>query len=87
MPQNGRHYVNGTSAFGGNPDTMFIEIQNNYPLILGAGRTRTPGMDGRAILNRSIKARVRFFRAELARGVFDDVRRRVARFPGVYTRP
>ncbi len=92
-PSNGRSYKNGIgSEHGGasNSDLFFLVIENRYPALVG-GRVRKTSkkgkstyLNGHAILQRAINTRLSAFKMELKKGVFDNLKLRASRHPGVF---
>jgi len=80
VPSNGRRYRNGTSRREETTTALVIEIRNDNPLI-----THFTQPTGYRILEIAVQSRVKAFHADLERGVFDDVKRRAQRYPGVFT--
>jgi hypothetical protein len=80
VPSNGRRYRNGTSRREETTTALVIEIRNDNPLI-----THFTQPTGYRILEIAVQSRVKAFRADMERGVFDDVKRRAQRYPGVFT--
>jgi len=80
VPSNGRRYRNGTSRREETTTALVIEIRNDNPLI-----THFTQPTGYRILEIAVQSRVKAFHADLERGVFNDVKTRAARYPGVFT--
>jgi hypothetical protein len=80
VPSNGRRYRNGTSRQENTSEAVTITIRNDNNLI-----THFTKPTGESILERAVQMRVTAFRSDMERGVFDDVKTRAARYPGVFT--
>lgn len=87
VPQDGIPRVSGVGRKMQSANSLFLEIENRYPLLCGAARKRTAGNDGFAILTRAIKTRVKAFEEDVKRGVFDDLKTRAQRYPGIFVKP
>lgn len=74
---NGRSYKNGRAHEVEGVGGFYIEIMVNSPVTLAKGR-------GAKILAGAIRTRVNAFTIELHKGVFDDLKTRVQRYPGLF---
>lgn len=76
-PFHGRIYPNGSSRKTQTVDSIFVDIINSNPVLLST-------IDGNRILQRAINGRIEFFRRNMEKGVFDDLKVRAQRYPGVF---
>lgn len=84
IPQDGQVRVNGTGQRKRSGATIYNEIVNRSPLLVSGGRKPSPGTQGHAILQRAIKTRLSAFQNAVKHGVFQDLKARAQRFPGVF---
>lgn len=92
-PSNGKDYKNGFGTKHLTSGGLFFALENNYPALISgraikkskSGKTRS--INGHAILQRAISTRLRAFTYEVRKGVFDDLKMRAARHPGVFVSP
>ncbi len=76
-PFKGRSYVDGRGKKETTAEGFFIEIYNANPVLLST-------LDGGRILQQSINGRISYFDQNLRRGVFNDLKARAGRYPGVF---
>lgn len=74
---NGKVYRNGTAREEHTRTVNMIELRVDSPVTLAKGQ-------GQRVLEAAISTRVNAFGIELAKGVFEDVATRAARYPGVF---
>jgi hypothetical protein len=85
--QGGRSFVNGMGRRLKQGSTLFNEIENRYPLLVSGGRKPGAGTQGHAILQRAIRTRLSAFKNALRHGVFNDMKDRSAKYPGIFVKP
>jgi hypothetical protein len=74
----GREFVEGFATKIVQQSSYIIEMVNSNPLVCGK-------LDGNAIIARALAAREKAFDYDMTNGVFDDIKRRVQRYPGIFT--
>jgi hypothetical protein len=79
-PSNGRTYVNGSSQTTDSRDAFYIDLFNHLPALAQTGGP----LDGASILQRAISNEVKYFETLVAKGFFDNVKKRAERYPGVF---
>jgi hypothetical protein len=75
-PFKGTPHINGVAKKVRSADSLFIEMKNFAPILLGT-------IDGNRILQTSINGRSKYFDQKLRRGVFDDVKEIARAYPGL----
>lgn len=75
---NGEQFREGQARKILSAAALYIELSNANPLMVGK-------LDGAGILQRAINARLKAFAIEMEKGVFDDVKNRARRYPGIFT--
>jgi len=80
-PSTGKVYVNGTGQEHGAGKKFFLVLENRYPALTLPKR---PGMNGNNILQRAINTRLKAFEVNMQRGVYQDMKARAQRHPGVF---
>ena len=75
-PQDGKTYQNGTAHMALEAVAAYIEVSNDYPNVVR--------MNGQALLNYAISARVKAFERDVENGVFRDLKVRAERYPGIF---
>lgn len=76
-PRNGQVYINGMGQKFETPTSFFVEIANNNPTLVGK-------LGGAGILTRAIQRRITHFGINVAKAVFNDLKRRARLYPGVF---
>jgi hypothetical protein len=75
-PSNGQIYQNGHGQEFKETDSYFVELTNRYPALVRSG--------GGPILQRAVNGRLRYFEINLEKGLFDNLKARAERYPGVF---
>jgi hypothetical protein len=76
-PFRGRAYVDGSGQKIQSTEGFFLEIRNRNPVLLST-------IDGFRVLQTAISGRAAYFDQNLRRGVFNDLKERASRYPGVF---
>jgi len=84
VPSTGKVYQNGKGSEHADGKAFFLLFQNSYPALASPKR---PKMDGHKILQRAITTRIKAFENNLRHGVYNDMKARVQRHPGVFVTP
>lgn len=83
-PSNGQHYVNGSGSEHSESSKFYLQFENRYPALASP---RTAKMNGHKILQRAVDTRLKAFEIEMQKGVFQDMKARAQRHPGVFVTP
>jgi hypothetical protein len=78
-PSDGSMHKNGYAIVKKTAKSLIIEIANTYPALVFR-------LDGNAILQRAIKARITAFNMDLKKNVFNNIELRAKRYPGIFVR-
>ncbi len=84
VPSTGKLYQNGKGSEHADGKKFFLLFENQYPALAAPKR---PGMNGHAILQRSINTRLKAFEHNMRNGVYQDMKARAQRHPGVFVHP
>ena len=87
IPQDGKPRKSGTARKFKTTRSMFIEISNRYPILVGRYAKLGASFDGVKILQRAMKTRETAFAGDLRRGVLRNLKLRAQRYPGVFVSP
>lgn len=77
LPANNRQYKNGSGTDESSGSVTLLTILNTSPIM--ASRSQ-----GERILSRAIQTRLKAFETEVSKGVFDDIKTRAQRYPGLF---
>ena len=78
-PQNGNTYQNGFANMVLDTASAYIEMTNTHPIAIKMG--------GQNLINYAISARVKAFEREVELRVFEDLKTRAERYPGIFVKP
>lgn len=76
-PGNDQTYKNGTARKILDVAACYIEISNNNPILIKK-------LGGWGILQAALRSREKAFQIDLAKGTFNDMKRRAQRYPGIF---
>ncbi len=83
-PSTGKHYQNGKGSEHSDGKAFFLLLENRYPALASPKR---PGMNGHNILQRAVNTRLKAFENNMRHGVYNDLKARAQRHPGVFVLP
>lgn len=76
-PLNGQIYEDGTARKFTTPDGFFVELINSNPILINR-------LHGANILSRAVQATINQFTIDMEKGVFQDIKTRASRYPGIF---
>ena len=77
QPMNGQTYQDGTANKATTADGFFVDLINSNPILINRLR-------GAEILSRAVQATINQFAIDMEKGVFQDIKTRAQRYPGIF---